>query len=281
MVNESKCLLLFPLCGMSRVITRTVARKLLIGGFVFLRGGFTFVQGCLTFQKLTKTPLIYSVSCFNLGGLGVLFGGAKSTKDPRGDGTGGHVTDCYFCMTNIRGFSRKNMSKISYPVRKSAIKPVPHDPDLAVTQPPTEKEDTLSVNERASTGTESEEELIESDPSFQCESAPFLINQERLNDLVRDLYLSQEKAEVLWSTLQQWNLLKPGTTISFFHSSNDKLACYYASEENKCYCKDIHKPKRRAKGCRGCGRIPHAGKLTIFWEIIFEHLGKSYSYIHI
>jgi len=23
-----------------------------------------------------------------------------------------HVTDCYFCMTNIRGFSRKNNSKI-------------------------------------------------------------------------------------------------------------------------------------------------------------------------
>ena len=35
-----------------------------------------------------------------------------------------HVTDCYFCMTNIKGFSRKNKSKISYPVCRSAIKPV-------------------------------------------------------------------------------------------------------------------------------------------------------------
>jgi len=65
-----------------------------------------------------------------------------------------HVTDCYFCMTNIRGFFRKNKSKISYPECKSAIKPVPHDPDLRVPQPPTEKEDTLSVDERASIGTE-------------------------------------------------------------------------------------------------------------------------------
>ena len=114
-----------------------------------------------------------------------------------------HVTDCcYFCMTNIKEFSRKNKSKISYPVCRSAIKPVPHDPDLLVLQPLTEKEDTLSVDEGASTSTESEEDLIELDPSFQHESSPLLINQERLNDLVCDLYLSKENAEVLGSRLQ-------------------------------------------------------------------------------
>ena len=148
-----------------------------------------------------------------------------------------HVTDCYFCMTNIKGFSRKNKSKISYPVCRSAIKPVPHDPDLPVPQPPTEKEDTLSVGEGASTSTESEEEdLIESDPSFQHESSPLLINPERLNDLVRDVHLSKENAEV---RLQQWNLLEPGTTISSFCIRNQSLARYYASAENIWYCKDI------------------------------------------
>ena len=86
---------------------------------------------------------------------------------------------------NIKGLSRKNKSKISYPVYRSAIKPVSHDPDLPVPQPLTEKEDTLSVDEGASTSTKSEEDLIESDPSFQHKSAPLLINQERLNDLVR------------------------------------------------------------------------------------------------
>ena len=144
-----------------------------------------------------------------------------------------HATDCYFCMTNIKRFSRKNKSKISYPVCRSAIKSVPHDPDLP------EKEDTLSVDEGASTSTESKEDLIESDPSFQHESAPLLINQERLNDLVRDLYLSKKNAEVLGSRLQQWNLLEPGTTISSFRIRNQSLTRYYASEENICYCKDI------------------------------------------
>ena len=98
------------------------------------------------------------------------------------------VTDCYFCMTAIRGYSRKNKSKISYPVCKSAIKPVSHSPDLPVPQPPTEKENSLSVNACESTSTESEEKPIELDPSFQHESAPLFINQERLNDLVRFYY---------------------------------------------------------------------------------------------
>ena len=150
-----------------------------------------------------------------------------------------HVTDCYFCMTNIRGLSRKNKSKISNAVCKSAIKPVPHDPGLPIPQPPTKKEDSLSVDERASTSTESEEDLMESDPSFQVESGPLLINQERLNDLVRDLYLSKEKAEILGSWLQQWNLLEAGTTISSFRSRNQNFACYYASAQDICYCKDI------------------------------------------
>jgi len=35
---------------------------------------------------LTKAPLIYSVSCFNLA-LGALFGRLSSPKPPRGDGT--------------------------------------------------------------------------------------------------------------------------------------------------------------------------------------------------
>ena len=91
----------------------------------------------------------------------------------------------------------------------------------------------------ANTSTESEEDLIETDPSFQHESAPLLINQERLNDLVRDLYLSKENAEALGCRLQQWNLLEPGTTISSSRIRNQSLSRYYASAENISYCKDI------------------------------------------
>jgi len=38
-------------------------------------------------QKLTKPPLIHSVSCFNLGGLELCLGGLSIPKPPLGDGT--------------------------------------------------------------------------------------------------------------------------------------------------------------------------------------------------
>ena len=45
-------------------------------------GGFGFICGGLTLQKLTKTQLIYSVWCFNLGSIGTLFWGDKALKTP-------------------------------------------------------------------------------------------------------------------------------------------------------------------------------------------------------
>jgi len=54
---------------------RTVARKFSIGGLCISAEGVGFVRGVLTLKKLTKSQLIYSVSCFNLGKLGASFGG--------------------------------------------------------------------------------------------------------------------------------------------------------------------------------------------------------------
>jgi len=51
----------------------------------FNSGDFTFV---IDIQKFDKNPLINSVSHITLGGLGTLFGWDKSTKAPRGNGTG-------------------------------------------------------------------------------------------------------------------------------------------------------------------------------------------------
>lgn len=36
-----------------------------------------------------------------------------------------HLTDCYFCMTSIVGFSSKSKHKIQYPDIPSAVRPVP------------------------------------------------------------------------------------------------------------------------------------------------------------
>ena len=59
---------------------RTVARKFSIRGLCSSAEGLCVCAGGLDMMKLTKIPLIYSVSRFNLGDLGALFGGAKPTK---------------------------------------------------------------------------------------------------------------------------------------------------------------------------------------------------------
>jgi len=73
------------------LLSRTVARKFSIGGFVFVwAGGLDII-------KLTKTPFIYSISRFNLGGLGALFGGSKP---PRGDGTASETSQSFSTTTS-------------------------------------------------------------------------------------------------------------------------------------------------------------------------------------
>jgi len=53
------------------------------GGFTFVqKWGFMFVQGEALHSNSTKIPLIYSVSYFNLGGLGAVFGGLSPPKPP-------------------------------------------------------------------------------------------------------------------------------------------------------------------------------------------------------
>ena len=37
-----------------------------------------------------------------------------------------HHTDWYFCSVNVKGFSKRNKNKLTYPSLESAIKPVPY-----------------------------------------------------------------------------------------------------------------------------------------------------------
>jgi len=65
---------------------------------------------------LTKTPLIYSVSHFNLGGLGALFGGKSPPKPPV-------ATGLYESNTNLTDDLQINMLVFvfSQNIRKQAI----------------------------------------------------------------------------------------------------------------------------------------------------------------
>ena len=54
-----------------------------------------------------------------------------------------HIQDCYFCLVNVKWFSRKHRMKISYPNLDLARRPVPLDASMPAPLPPKTGVDTL------------------------------------------------------------------------------------------------------------------------------------------
>jgi hypothetical protein len=47
-----------------------------------------------------------------------------------------HGDDSYFCTCNIQGYNLKNKKEIVYPNLPSAMRPLPHGPDIPMPQSP-------------------------------------------------------------------------------------------------------------------------------------------------
>lgn len=80
------------------------------------------------------------------------------------------------------------------------------------------------------------------DPLYQdtCSSStPHLLTQADLNDLVRDVGLSKQKAELLGSRLQEYNLLHQTTNISEFRHRESIFISYFASKGALTFCNDV------------------------------------------
>ena len=135
-----------------------------------------------------------------------------------------HVEDCYFCMTNVAGFSSKSKGNIKYPNLPSAITPIPHSaelpPPLFTSLPEVVDEPESSTTERSSLEDDGYEPLADY-------RSPILITQAFLNDLIRDLNLPKESAELLGSRLQHNNLLAPNTTYSWYRRREKGLVQYF------------------------------------------------------
>lgn len=152
-----------------------------------------------------------------------------------------HINDCYFCMTEIKGFSRKNKHKIKYPNVSSAQRPIPRNKEIPAPVPPSdEQKDMVSdISILSSVKSNSNESVPSSSSSLT--GKPHLLNQSELNDLVRDLQLSKSKAQLLGSRLQQWNLLEKGTKISFFKKRHSQFLHLFCKDQDLVYCNDPQK----------------------------------------
>lgn len=65
-----------------------------------------------------------------------------------------HTSNCYFCITNIKGKPSKSKHSVKYPNSSSAMRPVPHSQDHPVPDPP--KQMTLNDDESSDEAMEKE-----------------------------------------------------------------------------------------------------------------------------
>ena len=61
-----------------------------------------------------------------------------------------YVSNCYFCMTNVKGFRKKNKHRIEYPNIPSAMRPVSHGDGVEVPVPPSTLDETLTQSDLTS-----------------------------------------------------------------------------------------------------------------------------------
>ena len=131
-----------------------------------------------------------------------------------------HTTDCYFCMAPpvFGGITNRKKWTIVYPNIPSALRPVLYGEGISVPEPP--KEFTIDSDDDDDEGEStsgspvppaSTEQQVSHGRSFAPK--PYILTQDELNDLVRDLELSKSKAELLGSNIKQWNMTLCSATM--------------------------------------------------------------------
>lgn len=157
-----------------------------------------------------------------------------------------HVDNCYFCIVPPikKGISRKKRLSMKYPNIPSAIRPVPHGDDLPVPNPPEEYSLDSDEDEDSTEATSYPYPAASTsqDPDFAPESLgePHRLTQGELSDLIRDLDLPKDKAELLGSRLKQWNLLERHVKVSVYRSRQKDLLPYFKHDNNLVACCDVN-----------------------------------------
>ena len=116
----------------------------------------------------------------------------------------------------------------------SATRPVPHSTENPVPLNRNLASLNETTNENTAVSCESSEVGLELlDPPGQK------FDQNDLSDLARDLGLSKLNSEILASRLEERNLLKRGTNITYYRKREQDFVQYFSYEEDFVFCHDV------------------------------------------
>ena len=159
-----------------------------------------------------------------------------------------HSDDCYFCSCNVQGFNLKNKKDISYSKNQSAIRPISYGPGVPIPSPPDSFDDNLNDHETLVQQGGSEKD---GDCYNPCTTDPIPFSQSQLNNLLRNLGLPKDSAEVVGSRLKDKNMLAPGTSFSWYRSREKEFVSFFSQEGNLVLCSDV-------PGLMACFKIEYA-----------------------
>ena len=141
------------------------------------------------------------------------------------------------------------MSRVVYPDCPSALRfvthsheniPIPTPPSVSKRDNDSSSAQSLDFSQTSKSSASNASMLSDEElNSSQTADVPQLLNQNDLNDLVRDLSLTNEKSKLFSSTLKQLNMLQKGVDCTYFCFKHLSLQDFFSVRNNVCYCRNI------------------------------------------
>lgn len=168
--------------------------------------------------------------------------------------------DCFFCLTDTRGFNAKNRMNIKYIYTSKVVPAVPIPTksgrpknsckaDNSVEREVLGIEDKEKVeikkSEKVLTDSDSEMEWDRTSTSSEEHETKNTLSQnwsqDELSDLGRELGLSKEAHELLASRLKEKNNLEKGVKITFYRNREQQFRQFFSQDKSLgfVYCNDI------------------------------------------
>jgi len=151
--------------------------------------------------------------------------------------------DCYFCSNEISGFTSKTKNKIIYTTVMSLTPPISVDRNKQKINETSVNVEMMGIDEYSCDEENTHrDDDSESDSDYspsKKNSAPSLITQSELSDVIRNLGLPKDGAEYLASFLKKKHLLASGTKVSLYRNRDLPFRQFFTTEDDLVLCTNV------------------------------------------